>query len=137
MHQIIIRVWYERVSLWYEVYVGVSIFLNNPNIIRSYCNSLLVQFLTSSQKGKCVSKPCLCSCILRCKVVATPIQVQSSSNPNPIWNWMYIVFVMSLLLLYSILHTLNRRVRTKDASDLYMYRGNLLYLHKILFLWRK
>ncbi len=33
MHQLIIRVWYERVSLWYEVYVGVSIFLNNPNII--------------------------------------------------------------------------------------------------------
>ena len=31
MHQIIIRVWYELVSLWYEVYVGVSIFLDNPN----------------------------------------------------------------------------------------------------------
>ena len=82
MHQIIIRVWYELVSLWYEVYVGVSvsIFLNNPNIIMSYFNLLLVQLFDFLPKGECVSKPCLCSCILRCKVVATPIQVQSSSN---------------------------------------------------------
>jgi hypothetical protein len=31
MHQIITRVWYELISLWYEAYVGVSIFLDNPN----------------------------------------------------------------------------------------------------------
>ena len=92
MHQIIIRVWYELVSLWYEVYVGVSvsvsvsvsIFLNNPNIIMSYFHLLLVQLFDFLPKGECVSKPCLCSCILRCKVVATPIQVQSSSNSGPI-----------------------------------------------------